>query len=310
MVFGQTATTTTSSSSCLSVANNFPVRTVADHSLIDLSGGPFVMGSAATDPVTATDTKPQWVDVPPISVGQTAITEAQWHAVMGGGATQQNYPKARISWQDAAHFLEQFNTEHEEEFGLLREHEWEYVARGPVVNLREVMEEEGVGVCDFADWTDRRFENFVESLTIGSQIHVDPKSNEISKLLRGAGPLYGWRVYATPSGKFSTNEIWAARTCEAGSKPADVGTPNAYGAYHMNGNLWEWVADLYHPVFSVKNPIHPDSNQRIGFKNFFRVIRGGSWNLGAWRVRSAYRFRFLYYYRNVHVGFRIVQRNN
>lgn len=64
----------------------------------------------------------------------------------------------------------------------------------------------------------------------------------------------------------------------AQGRPHAVGLkrPNRFGLYDMHGNVWEWIADRFgpFPVGDFKNPKGPDRGNS-------RVMRGGSWNLGA-----------------------------
>ena len=67
----------------------------------------------------------------------------------------------------------------------------------------------------------------------------------------------------------------------------------------MMGNVWEWCSDWRgdYPTGSVTDPTGPSSGS-------LRVLRGGSWYLGARDARSANRLRGDPGYRHFNLGFR------
>ena len=65
------------------------------------------------------------------------------------------------------------------------------------------------------------------------------------------------------------------KTHPVGQKPA-----NAWGLYDMSGNVWEWVQDTYTSA--------PTDGDAWG-DGYWRVLRGGSWSIGAWGTRAAFR---------------------
>ena len=72
--------------------------------------------------------------------------------------------------------------------------------------------------------------------------------------------------------------------------------PNPWGLYDMLGNVWEWCADGSTAGTDSSNPYgRTYAEQRISDPFFAgegrpgRVVRGGAWGNGAWRVRAAYR---------------------
>jgi formylglycine-generating enzyme required for sulfatase activity len=63
--------------------------------------------------------------------------------------------------------------------------------------------------------------------------------------------------------------------------------PNAFGLFDMQGNVWEWVEDVWHDSY-VGAPVDGSAWLRGGDGNY-RVIRGGSWHNETELVRAAVR---------------------
>ena len=81
-----------------------------------------------------------------------------------------------------------------------------------------------------------------------------------------------------------TNYAWYAANGGDQTHPVGQKLPNPWGLYDMYGNVREWCMDWYwgYPGGSVTNPTGPSSGSA-------RVIRGGSYGLGAGGCRSAFR---------------------
>jgi len=104
---------------------------------------------------------------------------------------------------------------------------------------------------------------------------------------------YGWKdsdyddgyEYAAPVGSYP-----------AGASP--------YGALDMAGNVWEWVNDWYQDDYYS---ISPGSNPQGPATGDYRVLRGGSWDLSGYFVRSAFRYVVRPDLGGNNVGFRCVR---
>lgn len=90
------------------------------------------------------------------------------------------------------------------------------------------------------------------------------------------------------------------------STPAVVGSypPNPFGLYDMNGNVWEWVSDCWHPSYEGA-PSDARSWEEKDCRQ--RVLRGGSWRNDATYVYSTSRFYYDADVRYALHGFRVAK---
>jgi sulfatase modifying factor 1 len=121
--------------------------------------------------------------------------------------------------------------------------------------------------------------------------------------------------YAARGGASSTNTLYSgSNTLEdvgwsmdnSDSTTHDVGTrsPNQLGIYDMSGNIyewcWDWYSSSYYTSASQTNPKGPNSG-------YYRVLRGGSWNVLALHCRVALRSEYEPDNRFYAFGFRLVR---
>jgi len=115
----------------------------------------------------------------------------------------------------------------------------------------------------------------------------------------GTGYLNAADETGTPDGrswtyKFNFKDGYAA------TSPVGRFKPNAFGLHDMQGNVREWCSDWYGGYTST--PVDDPTGPTAGSD---RVLRGGSWSLGARVCRSAFRCGFTPAYRISFLGFRV-----
>jgi formylglycine-generating enzyme required for sulfatase activity len=81
---------------------------------------------------------------------------------------------------------------------------------------------------------------------------------------------------------------WFDLTAGDGTRPVGQLRPNPWGLHDILGNVWEWCADVWHDSYADApadgSPRTDESDRRPR-----RCLRGGAWDMNAFRCRSAYR---------------------
>jgi len=72
------------------------------------------------------------------------------------------------------------------------------------------------------------------------------------------------------------------------SHPVGRKRANPWGLHDLAGNLWEWCADSWHDDY-VGAPVDGSAWRHPGDTEPRRVLRGGAWDMNAFRCRSSYR---------------------
>ena len=86
----------------------------------------------------------------------------------------------------------------------------------------------------------------------------------------------------------ASNGLYRGRTT-----PVASFAPNAFGLFDMHGNVWEWTSDCW------------PQGQAEGCDA--RVLKGGAWNTGGWRLRAGHRIGANAEAREFDNGFRVAR---
>ncbi len=242
--------------------------------------GPFMMGSPRNE--AERDDKEERHEVSitkPFYMGVHEVTQAEYVKVMTGfpklrfrpAFKGEDNPIENVEWRLAKIFCERLSSRPEEKsaghkYRLPTEAEWEYACRAATTTT-----------FHFGDSLSSKQANFNGNYPAGDAAK--------GKYLRSPTKVGSYR-------------------------------PNAFGLYDMHGNVAEWCADWYDPEYYLDSPdedplgppfgVVPTKFTNFGDKNFFVVVRGGSWIDDARACRSAYRFRAMPNTQYRIIGFRVV----
>ncbi|GEM_PF-1707610 len=231
--------------------------------MVQIPGGTFTMGSPPDEAQRDDDEGPQHeVTVTDFFMGRYAVTQAQYQHVMGENPSSfkgNNRPVETVSWNNAIEFCRKLSEITGRIYRLPSEAEWEYACRAGTTTP-----------FHFGDTITTDLVNYNGNYTYAS----------------------------APTGDYRQQTV-------------DVNfpsfNPNSFGLHQMHGNIWEWCLDTWHDDYqaapsdgsawieqqkAILSSIEDYNilSDKIKTSNqIYRLLRGGSWDLGPGHCRSAYR---------------------
>ncbi|MCP4211779.1 MAG: SUMF1/EgtB/PvdO family nonheme iron enzyme [Halieaceae bacterium] len=287
---------------------------------IDISAGPFEMGTMAEDlPPTDNEDVRRWLEAEtprhtfeiaqPYRLGRYPITVAQYRLFI----EEEGYKKADY-WREAA------------AAGLWREgklqaYTWD-------IDLKHYEQGWVTGPADYGEpftlanhpqvgvsWYEAlAFSRWLTGHFRGAGLMPDgwritlPSEAQWEKASRsGDGRTYPWGEEVDPN-KANYHDSGIGTTSAVGCFPAGE---SPYGVEEMSGSVFEWTRSLWGkewPESEFKYPYNPDDGRENlkASADYGRVLRGGSFGLNVRYVRCAYRNLRHPHGRYFDVGFRVV----
>ncbi|MCL2720896.1 MAG: formylglycine-generating enzyme family protein [Treponema sp.] len=242
-----------------------------------IEGGTFQMGSPSREAERVTTEGPQHrVTVSSFYMGQFPVTQREYREVMRTNPSNfrgDNLPVENVNWFDA---IEYCNRRSQRE-GLTPA--YTITGRGHERTVTWNRDANGYRLPTEAEWEYACRAGTTTAFNTGNNITANqaninglyPYNNNAAGINRGT---------TTPMGTFPANR---------------------WGLYDMHGNVYEWCWDWFIGYTSTAktNPIGPPEGVE-------RVLRGGTWAMGANFARSAYRQSGYDDYKSEYIGFRVV----
>ena len=233
-------------------------------------GGPFVLGvDAQSEPLSLDNERPAHVvDVPAFRIGRVPVTNGEWQQfVDDGGYSQQRWWSSR-GWEHRIHA------------DLSAPEFWvRDRSRTGFGHVEEIPGDEPVQHVGF-------FEAEAYAAWAGARLPSEVEWEKAAAWDPGAGARrrYPWGS-DEPSQQLVNLGGEALRPAPVGAYPAGA---SAYGAEQMLGDVWEWTTSPLRPWPGFTPMIYQRYSEPF-FDGDYKVLRGGSWAVGADTLRPSFR---------------------
>ncbi len=242
---------------------------VPEISTVSIPAGTFVMGSPGTEPGRSNDETQHTVTLSAFKLSKYEITNEQFALFLNTNNVKGNGKFSTGRYPDQVLILA------ESRIGLTFNPTTGWIPvsgmeNHPVINVT------WYGADEFARYAGGRLPTEAEWEYACRAGTTTPFNT--GTCISNTEANYDWR-YPYGSCKNTIINTPSGNTVIVGSYP-----PNAWGLYDMHGNVWEWCSDWYadYPTNAQDNPQGPSLGT-------LKVLRGGSWYLNAFYMRSALR---------------------
>lgn len=234
-----------------------------------LDGGTFMMGSAPGEAGRTNEEGPiRQITIPGrYAIGTREVTNAQWDACVADGGCASYTPP---------------------------DHGWGR-DRKPVVS---------VSFEDAAAYTQWLSAKTGETYRLPSEAEWEYAARA------GADTAFSFGSALQPTNaNYDARYAYRGRKGEWRGEPTVAGTfePNEFGLFDMHGNVWEWTQDCFVPSLDGIAVNGAPRTQTQNGTCTARVLKGGAWNTGGWRLRSGHRIGKNAAAREFDNGFRVVR---
>jgi formylglycine-generating enzyme required for sulfatase activity len=255
-----------------------------------IKAGTFLMGSPGKDADRHDETQHCVTLTKRFYMGKYAVTQKQYEEVMGNNPSHfqgDNLPVETVSWYDALVFCNTLS---------IQEH------LTPAYNLKGSNCPDDWGTVpavindfDCAEW-DAVVCNWNAD---GYRLPTEAEWEYAAK-----GGQSGGADYLYAGGNDPDELAWYKKNSGETTHHVGKKKPNSLGLYDMSGNVFEWCWDWYDEYESGAQ-----TDPRGASSGIVRVLRGGSWLINAWYLRSAFRDCYTQMSSHYNVGFRLVRSN-